>query len=135
MSVQTFATRPTPALSGRASRAREEAPIPAGYQTLDDVIREFEVDSDFRERMKESRAWAADVLYRGKPPTLRVIRMKKGLSQAQLAAAIGTQQPQIARLESGAANPQLDTCRKIAAVLGIDLNILDLALQQQATHS
>ncbi len=32
----------------------------------------------------------------GKPVTLRTLRLRKGLSQAQLAEAIGTQQPHIA---------------------------------------
>ena len=46
-----------------------------------------------------------------------------------IAAAIGTQQPHIARIESGQADLRLETCRRIAEVLDVDLNTLDQALK------
>jgi transcriptional regulator with XRE-family HTH domain len=84
-----------------------------------------------REEMVDARRWVADTLLSGKPVTMRTLRLRKGLSQAQLAEAIGTQQPHVARIECGHADLRLDTCRRIAAVLGVDLNTLDQALQSE----
>jgi predicted transcriptional regulator len=53
------------------------------------------------------------------------------MSQAQLAEAIGTQQPYIARIEGGGTDLRLETCRRLAAALAIDLNRLDQAVQRQ----
>jgi transcriptional regulator with XRE-family HTH domain len=49
---------------------------------------------------------------------MRELREKAGLSQAQLAARIGTQAPGIARIESGRFAPRLDVLHRIAAALG-----------------
>jgi transcriptional regulator with XRE-family HTH domain len=73
----------------------------------------------------------AETVLAGKPVTLRTLRLQRGMSQTQLAEAIGTQQPYIARIESGSADLRLETCRRLAAAMGIDLNTLDLALQRQ----
>lgn len=110
-----------------------EAPIPAGYQKIDAVIAEFERDPQWRKELKNARSWLAETVLAGKPITLRTLRLRKGMSQAQLAEVIGTQQPYIARIESGSADLRLDTCRRLAAALGIDLNLLDQALQRQRT--
>jgi transcriptional regulator with XRE-family HTH domain len=49
------------------------------------------------------------------------LRKAKGLTQKELAKAAGLAQPAIARLESKAAAPQLDTLLKVAAALGYNL--------------
>lgn len=108
---------------------QQDEPIPAGYTTIDDVVAEFERDPAMQEELFDARRWLADSVLAGKPVTLRTLRLRKGLSQAQLAAAIGTQQPHVARIERGQADPQLDTCRRLARALGVDLNTLDQALQ------
>ncbi len=46
------------------------------------------------------------------------LRMLRGLTQAQLAEMIGTQQPSIARLENGTSTPSLSFLTKIAYALG-----------------
>jgi transcriptional regulator with XRE-family HTH domain len=48
-------------------------------------------------------------------------RTRRGLTQAQLAEAIGVAQPRIARIERGDANPRLMTLARIAHALGITL--------------
>jgi ribosome-binding protein aMBF1 (putative translation factor) len=108
-----------------------EAPIPPGYETIDEIVAEFERNPQMSEELKHARAWIADSVLAGKPATLRTLRLQRGMSQAQLAEAIGTQQPYIARVESGSADLRLDTCRRLAAALGVDLNALDRALQRQ----
>jgi transcriptional regulator with XRE-family HTH domain len=51
------------------------------------------------------------------------LRKKKKISQKQLAELVNTKQPSIARLESGDYNPSIDFLKKIAEVLGAELEI------------
>ena len=51
-------------------------------------------------------------------------RLEKGLTQAQLAALIGTQRSNICRMESGAQNLTLDMLLKVAEALGKDVSIM-----------
>jgi DNA-binding XRE family transcriptional regulator len=108
---------------------QQDEPIPAGYTTIDDVVAEFERDPAMHEELLDARRWIADTVLAGKSVSLRTLRLRKGMSQAQLAAAIGTQQPHVVRIERGQADPQLDTCRRLAHALGVDLNTLDQALR------
>lgn len=48
-------------------------------------------------------------------------RIHKGWSQADLAAAVGTRQANISRVEAGLANPTLDFVRRICDILNIDV--------------
>lgn len=50
-------------------------------------------------------------------------RLKKGLTQEQLAKRIGTKQSAIARLESGSSNPSMAFLEKIAEAIGLKLII------------
>jgi transcriptional regulator with XRE-family HTH domain len=50
-------------------------------------------------------------------------RKERGLSQADLAALVGTTQSAIARLESGGRPPRIDTLLRIANALDADLQI------------
>lgn len=133
-----YAAASTPAATTAPPRAKvlefpgpapAEAPIPPGYTTIDQLIVEFERDPAAKEELRRGRQWLAKTVLGDKPQSLRVLRLRKGMSQAQLADAIGTQQPHIARIESGQADVRLETCRRIAQVLGVDLNTLDQALQ------
>lgn len=51
-------------------------------------------------------------------------RRRRGMSQRSLAAMTQIQQPVIARMESKAATPRLDTILKIAEALGCSLEIV-----------
>ena len=51
-------------------------------------------------------------------------RLEKQMSQAELAALVGTQRSNICRMESGAQNVSLDMLIKVAGALGKDVNIL-----------
>jgi ribosome-binding protein aMBF1 (putative translation factor) len=55
--------------------------------------------------------------------TVRELREKMGLSQEELAAKVGTQQPGIARLESGRVVPTLEMLHKIALATGRKLEV------------
>jgi len=50
-------------------------------------------------------------------------RIKKGITQKELAQKIGTKQSAIARFEAGNINPSLGFLEKMAKVMGYRLNI------------
>jgi transcriptional regulator with XRE-family HTH domain len=47
------------------------------------------------------------------------LRKERGLTQEQLAEAVGVRQPRIAEVERGDANPRLATLAKLAHALGV----------------
>lgn len=106
-----------------------EAIVPNGYRTISEIVSRMERNPAVRKELPDARRWVADAMLGGKPVTMRTLRLRKGMSQAQLAEAIGTQQPHVARIESGQADLRLETFRRIAEVLGVDLNTLNQALQ------
>lgn len=54
---------------------------------------------------------------------LRYARRQAGLTQRALAAKTGVPQPQIARIESGAVSPRLDTLERLMAGIGVALEV------------
>ena len=50
-------------------------------------------------------------------------RIKKGITQKELALKVGTKQSAIARLEAGNTNPSLEFLQKIAQVMGYKLTV------------
>lgn len=52
-------------------------------------------------------------------------RMKRGWSQADLAAAVGTKQANISRIEAGRANPTLDLIQRLCEKLDLDLKLVE----------
>lgn len=55
----------------------------------------------------------------GRPQTLTQLRMAAGLSQAQLASKMGTQQPNIARWEREPGKMNVETILRFASALGV----------------
>lgn len=53
-------------------------------------------------------------------------RQEQGISQRQLEELSGVKQPQIARMEKGNSNPQLDTLLKVLAAMGKTLAIVPI---------
>lgn len=86
--------------------------------THEELLRkELAADAAFRaewERTTLARAVATQVAsYRG----------QHRLTQKALAERLGMKQPQVARLESGEHNPSIETLARLAAVMGIEINI------------
>lgn len=54
---------------------------------------------------------------------VRELRELRNLSQTELAARVGTRQPNIARLESGRSLPTLDVLQRVAHALGVQLEV------------
>ncbi len=128
VALPAVTTRPAKVLPFTIPAMANE-PVPSGYKSIDEIVGKFESNPALQQELLDARRWIADTALAGKPVTLRTLRLRKGLSQAQLAVAIGTLQPHIARIERGQADPQLGTCRRIARALDVDLNTLDQALQ------
>jgi DNA-binding XRE family transcriptional regulator len=80
------------------------------------LIAEVEKTEAGREAMAEGRRWVAETFY--SEASLSQLRLKKGLSQEQLARLAGMSQPQIARLEGGQTDPQASTVLRLAQALG-----------------
>lgn len=100
--------------------------------------RKFSEFLETRERNKDrsaglalARGLIAEALYAEEPTTLKVLRLRAGLTQSQLAAAIDTSQPHIARLESGRQDAVVSTCRKLCKVLKVSFDELNSAFECQ----
>lgn len=72
----------------------------------------------FRSRKFQVAVWEQEPAYQ-----IARLRILRGLTQKQLAALAGTQQPSIARLESGKADPDLPFLRQIAQALGARVEV------------
>ncbi len=88
-----------------------------GFPVWDD---EFDREHFTPEEIAESDLHAALIT------ALVQARQEKGLSQRELEALSGVKQPQIARMEKGEANPQLDTLLKVLAAMGKTLAIVPI---------
>ena len=85
--------------------------------TVDDWLKEELRDEGFRLRWNEREA-----AYKVARELIR-LRKKQGLSQTEVARRAGLKQPAIARLESGAVKPTLDTIQRVAHALGREVEI------------
>jgi ribosome-binding protein aMBF1 (putative translation factor) len=95
------------------------------------LLDEWERDDQGRAALESGRRWVAETFYNEDGDTVRTLRLRMGWSQTRLADALGTSQSHIARIERGTENLTIETCRKLASALAIDLNTLDQALKRQ----
>ncbi|HEX8246478.1 MAG TPA: helix-turn-helix transcriptional regulator [Longimicrobium sp.] len=84
---------------------------------------------EFFARLNSDHPEILAVAHEVEPPyilALNVIQMRgrRGMTQAQLADAIGVAQPRIAEIEGGRSNPRLLTLSKVAHALGVTLSEL-----------
>jgi DNA-binding XRE family transcriptional regulator len=85
--------------------------------TVDGWLKEELRDEEFRQ------LWSArEGAYRVARELIRLRKMQ-GLSQSEVARRAGLKQPAIARLESGAVRPTLDTIQRVAHALGREVEI------------
>jgi DNA-binding XRE family transcriptional regulator len=85
--------------------------------TVDDWLKEEKRDEEFRLLWSEREA-----AYRVARELIR-LRKQQGLSQSEVARRAGLKQPAIARLESGAVKPTLDTIQRVAHALGREVEV------------
>lgn len=85
------------------------------------------VESWFEEEEARTPGWRAeidtDVACIQLAGRLKALREKSGASQAEVARKAGTQQPHIARMESGKTVPSVELLNKVARALGWRLRI------------
>ncbi len=87
-------------------------------KTSDELLAEqLRDDAEFRAE------WERTALARAIATAVVQFRTDRGLSQRGLAKTLGMTQPQVARLERGDVNPNMDTLVRVAAGLGIELTI------------
>jgi transcriptional regulator with XRE-family HTH domain len=67
--------------------------------------------------VKETRNSPRSILARN----VRRLRLERGLSQEELAAEASTRQALVSEIESGDANPTLDSLARLAQALQVDL--------------
>lgn len=114
---------------------RTTAVTPSKHTPIHELIAEWEQDGSRRVAMEEARRWAATTLHDDACDTVRTLRLRKGWSQARLAEEMGTSQSHVARIERGTENVLIDTCRRLAMALAIDMNTLDQALRLQESFA
>ena len=54
---------------------------------------------------------------------IRASRLRRGISQAELARRAGTSQSAVARIEAGRTSPTVETLERLAAALGLQLEL------------
>lgn len=63
--------------------------------------------------------------------TLKELRVRNNLTQAQLGKAVGLKQVAISQYERGVTVPKLDVSKKLAMVLTVSLDELNDALEKK----
>lgn len=105
--------------------------ISSGALSVNDLFAALSArDPDFEQGVREERAALADALY-GEKRSLKRLRLSKGLSQTELAEAIGQKQPNIYRYEHGRTEPTLDVIAKLAKALDVAPGTLTEILLEQ----
>lgn len=111
--------------------------IQAGGHELGEYLRsKIEANPQRAARLAAARKRAAQSLSEahgtpGKANSLAELRMQAGLSQAQLAQRMNTQQPGVARWERAPAPMQFDTMQLMADALNIDVTEVAATIRRQ----
>jgi DNA-binding XRE family transcriptional regulator len=100
---------------------------------VDDFINDLLAQDKISESdLYDGRKLVADVLYDGQPDSLKILRLRAGYSQAQLAEKIGMKQPNVCEFEAGKRKPSVDTLMKLADALGTTTDaILKFIIQSE----
>ncbi len=104
-------------------------PIPECAHGLDAFLDSFDSNSDIAEHLPNARREIArDRATEGAAATVAQLRLERGMSQAQLATAIGTSQSMLSLIESRKQKPGEDTIRALARELEVSFDLLMEAL-------
>lgn len=138
--MQIGATQPAddlPSSSGNVVfmtfEVASETSLP-GARALASIVRDLETDEDMRGRLDHARRLLGGALS-GPHNQLRVLRLRRGLSQATLATLATTTQSYIARLESGTVDPGTDMVVRIAGALHVTQAEVFDAVRQRREHA
>lgn len=100
------------------------------HTAFDALLAELDGDPKSAQEMSEARSWVGDSFY-GSERTIKAARLKKGLSQKQLADVLKTSQPHVATIEKGCVDLMMSTAVKLCEVLDIEMNDLPQMLETQ----
>jgi ribosome-binding protein aMBF1 (putative translation factor) len=95
------------------------------------LMSRLETSAEHKDGIASAREWMADDILADEGKTVRTLRLKKNLSQTQLADLLGTTQAQVARIEKGNVDLQRSTCKRLREVLGVSAGELDEMLDRQ----
>jgi ribosome-binding protein aMBF1 (putative translation factor) len=115
---------PLPSSDGRILsllQVETTAPVPERYATIEEVVGRAEKDERKKKALGRARQRLAERSYSGAARSIAWLRLKRGMSQSDLAAAMKTSQPHVARIESGSEDVRISTVEKLAAALGVSL--------------
>ena len=87
------------------------------YYDFEDMKREQMRDPEFRNAYEALKP-QYDLIH-----AILDARIKKGVTQAEIAKRAGTTQSAIARFESGVGNPTLDFMQRVSAAVGAKLEV------------
>ena len=85
---------------------------------LTDILGTIKEEGGQERKTIEAAEKAAEIIFE-----LSEARIKKGLSQRQLAALTGIPLPNIAKIEAAKIMPRLDTLMKIAVCVGVEIKM------------
>lgn len=100
---------------------------------IDDFVAQLEADKGVRDDLVAARQWLAEE-FEGVNLSLRALRLRAGLSQQQLALALGLSQPNISAFESGAREPTVKTVRKLSRALNVSTDTVIAAITNEETN-
>ena len=92
-------------------------------------------DVEYRSRMQEARVLLGEEIYGKEIKNIASLRLARGYSQTQLAQAVGSTQPYIAKIEGGFSNILLSTAKHLSSALGVDLDRFYTILESTAENT
>jgi transcriptional regulator with XRE-family HTH domain len=93
----------------------------------------LEATAEGRAVLANARLELGEILQADGLVPLAALRLRRGLTQQQLAELSGIQQPQLSRIESGAHDILTATAARLAAALGVTVpEVVDAVLLSQA---
>jgi DNA-binding XRE family transcriptional regulator len=103
--------------------------VPNGTSLLTDFLDEFDADPVIARRLADARKQVGvDLTPANGAIRLSHLRLAKGMSQADLATAIGVKQGMVSLLETRKQKPTEDTIRSLASALEVSFDTLMMAL-------
>jgi len=91
-------------------------------------LNEFDEDPIIAEQLHDARVEVGTAFESEHGMSIRTLRLKIGMSQADLARALGTSQAAVSAIENRTRKPGEDSIRELSRVLNIDFNTLMEAL-------
>ena len=90
---------------------------------IDDILSEFDDNQEVQEALERASKWMAEQYY-SEESSIKALRLRKGMSQQQLAEAIGSKQSYVSRVEKGCEDLRASSIKKLAEALDVEPSII-----------